>query len=218
MLLVVGHGLSCNKLNETLGLQGGESKRYRVLEIEEGICSITYSDCWDVSENTPEEHGYRLRCACGKFDHASAEAIAHDIVTRIPEARLLAVTPVPFIYPWGPFSIIDAPVKELRINTKLLKELVEELEGETMLPGKNRSVIDICEAALSSLNSFIPFLIHTAGCIDILRDAGSKHADHAEKRLSFDGISYEVREDWVILRLMVDIDYCGKIEELLSKR
>lgn len=216
MLLVVGLGLSCNKLNEILGLRGGEGRGYRVLEIEEGICSITYSDCWDISEDIPEKHKYKLRCACGKFDHASVEAVAQDIAVKIPEARLLAATPVSFIYPWGPLTIIDVPVKELWINTKLLEELVEELKGETMLSDKNRLVVDICEAALSSLNVFIPFLIHTAGCIDILRDAGSEHVDHVRKLILFNEISYEVREGWVILRLMADIDYCGRIEKLSS--
>lgn len=154
---------------------------YKVLEIRNNVYSITYAECWKGEE-------YDLECACKKFNLEEAKELASRI-----HAELMLITPISFIYPWGPLTIVHVPVKEILIR----------------IPLKTEEAKEVCKEALLARGDFFTKYIYPISCEEII----SKF-DTIKEKWGFGNLTLERKDNLIIIKLSESIDYCEAIDKL----
>lgn len=168
MLLIVGNKLSCEELR---------FNNYKVLELRENVCNITYNECWKIDEG---EEVYDVECACKEFNYEDARNVAYQI-SKIPNVELIAVTPSPFMLPWGPANIIDVPIRELWVREGVF----------------DKEIVEICMLALASIPKLclLQIYVYPFLCNDLVK------GEISEERLKKDGLSYvKIEGRWNVIR------------------
>ena len=104
-----------------------ESHRYSSYNIDLGdiyVISITPKECWKIDEEGNEYHdNICLLKYVRKFDFRNIEILAS------PETIIIYKTSIPFLAPWGPKTVSDAPecIFEIWINSNRYDEAIKIL-------------------------------------------------------------------------------------------